>query len=61
MIEELNVQEMNEIKGGVSREEYCSQLRKIIKENDLDEGAKEGAAYGWNKAECGKYYSDVEL
>lgn len=49
MLEELNYQEMSEIKGGVSREEYCRTLGTIMANNKLDDAAMEGARYGWNK------------
>ncbi|MBP1615276.1 MAG: hypothetical protein H6Q13_2724 [Bacteroidetes bacterium] len=49
MLEILDLQEMNEIKGGVSRDEYCATLINIVMSNDLDEGAMEGARYGYNK------------
>lgn len=49
MIEKLNKSEMNELKGGVSVEEYCRTLGTIMANNDLSDGAKEGARYGWNK------------
>lgn len=52
MLEVLNLQEMNEIKGGVSKEEYCKTLLHILLHNDLDEGAKEGARIGAEKAGC---------
>ena len=61
MLEELNYQEMSEILGGVSAEEYCATLREIIRHNDLSDGAREGAGYGWNRAGCGKFYNDVTL
>ncbi|MDO5665910.1 MAG: hypothetical protein Q4G63_11730 [Bacteroidia bacterium] len=49
MLEELNYQEMSEVKGGVSREQYCATLVAIVMENKLDEGAMEGARHGYNK------------
>ncbi|WP_154663611.1 hypothetical protein [Bacteroides neonati] len=49
MLEVLNLQEMNEIKGGVSKEEYCQTLINIVMSNDLSEGAMEGARHGYNK------------
>lgn len=33
MLEVLNLQEMNEIKGGVSREEYCDTVSNLIRDN----------------------------
>ncbi len=33
MLEILNLQEMNEIKGGVSQEEYCDTVNMLIENN----------------------------
>lgn len=52
MLEVLDIQEMNEIKGGVSKDEYCSTLLMIALNNDLSEGAKEGARIGAERAGC---------
>jgi hypothetical protein len=52
MLEILDLQEMNEIKGGVSRSEYCHTLLNILLNNDLSEGAKEGARVGAERAGC---------
>ena len=52
MLEELNYQEMSEVKGGVSKDEYCRTLLMIALNNDLDEGAKEGAREGAARAGC---------
>lgn len=52
MLEELNLQEMEEIKGGVSSAEYCRTLLMILLNNDLDDGAKEGARIGAERAGC---------
>jgi len=30
MLKELNLQEMNEIKGGITRKEYCSILSRML-------------------------------
>lgn len=49
MLEVLNLQEMNEIKGGVSRDEYCQTLIDIVMSNDLDDGAMAGARHGYDK------------
>ena len=49
MLEELNYQEMSEIKGGVSREEYCAELKRIMRECDLSDGAWEGAIIGYSR------------
>ncbi|MDO5665912.1 MAG: hypothetical protein Q4G63_11740 [Bacteroidia bacterium] len=43
---------MTEIKGGVSKEEYCRQLLHALLYWDLDEGAKEGARIGAERAGC---------
>ena len=32
MLEELNYQEMSEIKGGITREEYCATLQTIARD-----------------------------
>lgn len=61
MIEELNFIEMSEVMGGVSAKKYCKLLLRIIINNDLDDGAKEGAAYGWSHAGCGRFYSGVVM
>ena len=61
MLEELNYQEMSEVKGGISAEEYCAMLHDIIQNNDLDDGASAGAGYGWNRGDCGRFYSDILL
>lgn len=37
MLEELNYQEMSEIKGGVTREEYCSTLMELILSDYADQ------------------------
>ena len=49
MLEELNYQEMSEVKGGISAEEYCKTLRIIMANNILEDGAAHGARYGWEK------------
>ena len=46
---------MMNISGGVSREEYCKTLMKIVMENDLDDGAMEGARYGYEKFNCAEF------
>lgn len=61
MMEELSFVEMKDILGGISPKKYCQLLRGIIKHNDLDDGARDGAAYGWNRAGCGRYYNDVVM
>jgi hypothetical protein len=57
----LSKSEMKNVKGGISAEEYCATLREIIQHNELSDGAKEGAGYGWNRAGCGRFYNDVVL
>lgn len=48
-MEKLNFEELENIFGGVSREEYCKTLIEIVMNNVLDEGAMEGARIGWKK------------
>ncbi len=48
MLEELNYQEMSEVKGGVSPEEYCITLFQIIMENTLSPEAIDGAIHGYD-------------
>ncbi len=62
----LNKQEMKNVKGGVSREEYCATLRDIIHSReesgeDLSPGEEAGAGYGWNVANCGEFFNDVSF
>ena len=47
MFEKLDPKQMSKIKGGMSS--YCKTLISIVMNNQLDEGAMEGARYGWNK------------
>jgi len=49
MLEKINKQEMNKIKGGISQKQYCAQLVEIVMNNDLDAGAMEGARHAWGK------------
>ena len=51
----LSSNEMKEVKGGVSAEEYCKTLRTIATTCELDDGARDGLNYGWIKADCGRY------
>ncbi|MBR8737000.1 hypothetical protein [Porphyromonas levii] len=53
--ETLTTSEMMNISGGVSREEYCKTLMKIVMENDLDDGAMEGARHGYEKFNCAEF------
>lgn len=48
-MKQLTFNEMLNLKGGISKEEYCRLLIEIIANNDLDEGAMEGAKYGLRK------------
>ena len=48
----LSKEEMKNVAGGVSREEYCQTLANILINNDLDEGACEGATIGAENAGC---------
>lgn len=57
----LTKSQMKNVKGGIPAEEYCATLREIIQNNELSDGAKEGAGYGWNRAGCGRFYNDVVL
>ncbi|MDO5665056.1 MAG: hypothetical protein Q4G63_07355 [Bacteroidia bacterium] len=57
----LSKSEMKNVKGGIPAAEYCATLREIIHHNELSEGAREGAGYGWNRAGCGRFYNDVVL
>ena len=49
----LSKQEMKNVKGGVSREQYCATLRMIATENTLSYGACQGANHGAQEAGCG--------
>ena len=46
---QLNKEQMNQIEGGVSKEEYCATLRMIAENSSLSEGAQLGLNYGWSK------------
>ena len=48
-MEKMNLFEMQAIAGGISQKEQCKQLGTIMANCDLDDGAKEGAKYAWNK------------
>ena len=50
-MEKLSLKMLENIQGGqlVSRKEYCQTLGTIMANNDLSDGAKAGAQYGWNK------------
>lgn len=49
-VSELSNEQMQQIAGGVSREEYCRLLAEAFKNNadSWDIGSWEGFAYGWN-------------
>ena len=49
MLEELNYQELSEIKGGITPEQYCAILNEIIENNwgEMSPGAREGAIIGY--------------
>ncbi|WP_185711568.1 hypothetical protein [Tannerella forsythia] len=49
MLEELNLQEMSEIKGGVSVEEYCGTLNMLIDSNwsTWNNHQREAATNAW--------------
>ena len=36
MLQELNSQEMNEVKGGVSQAEYCATLGSLLNDENLE-------------------------
>lgn len=46
MLEELDLQEMNEIKGGISKEEYCNTVSMLIEHNwdSWSDGERKSAA-----------------
>ncbi|GEM_PF-2793857 len=52
MLDLLSNEELEQIMGGTSKEEYCSTLLMIVLNNDLDEGARKGARIGAEKAGC---------
>ncbi|MGQ1948823.1 hypothetical protein ACT3CD_17155 [Geofilum sp. OHC36d9] len=52
MLELLSNEELEQVMGGTSKEEYCHTLLMIALNNDLDEGAKEGARIGAERAGC---------
>lgn len=49
MLELLNDQELDQLVGGVTAEEYCKTLGTIMANNDLQGGAKEAARDSWNE------------
>ena len=51
MLEILDLQEMNEIKGGTSVEEYCATLDMLIDANwdNWSDGEKRSAASAYSK------------
>ena len=58
----LNKVQMNGLKGGISAKEYCKGLHDLYfsKEGNFSsEDEQQGFTYGWQNAECGKYYHDI--
>jgi hypothetical protein len=49
-VKELSRQEMKQIEGGVSAEEYCATIKQDFQNNanNWSAGAFEGFWYGWN-------------
>ena len=45
---QLSKGQMNQIEGGVSKEEYCATLRLIAENNSLSPGAQSGLNHGWS-------------
>ncbi|WP_315364235.1 hypothetical protein [Prevotella jejuni] len=48
-MKKLELKELENIFGGISRKEYCRNLGSIMANNELSDSAKEGARYAWNK------------
>lgn len=50
-MKKLSNYDLQDLLGGVSREEYCATLDMIIDKNwdTMTPGEKDGAMYGWNK------------
>lgn len=48
-MKELNLEQMENIQGGVSAEKYCATIKMIINNNQLSEGALAGAALAMAK------------
>ena len=48
LLEKLELKELENIFGGISREEYCENLRKIIANNKLSEKALAGWTIGYS-------------
>jgi len=62
----LSKEEMKNVRGGVSRKEYCATLRDIVhfrqeSGENLTDGEIDGGGYGWNRANCGEFFSDVSF
>ena len=54
----LSKQDMKNVKGGISAEEYCSRLRMIVEMRTIDQepmtyGECQGANHGAREANCG--------
>jgi hypothetical protein len=52
MLDLLSNEELEQVMGGTSKEEYCATLLQILLHNDLDDGAREGARIGAERAGC---------
>lgn len=61
----LTNKEMKKVKGGISAKEYCANMHMILSNPDnianMSDGEIHGAAYGWNKAGCDKWYNDIKI
>jgi hypothetical protein len=49
MLDLLSNEELEQLMGGVSREEYCQTLGTIMANNDLEGGAADAARDSWNE------------
>lgn len=52
----LSKNEMKNVKGGIPAEEYCANLYDIYTHNVLEGGALQGFVYGWQRANCSRFY-----
>lgn len=48
-MKQLSLNEMLNLKGGISAKEYCRILGTIMANNDLEGGAKDAAQMRWNQ------------
>ena len=55
----LSKSEMKNVKGGIPAEEYCANLYNIYTHNVLEGGALQGFVYGWQRANCSRFYKDI--